>query len=519
MAMKKSTLGFVIIIIIGILGMLALKFIKPLIFEKEQRSTSDAVGDLHTIRIGGDNYLGYWFITSPEMRKMASRKGIQMEFTNDEGLYAQRLDKFNQGEYDCIVLPVNSYLQNGAPHKFPGVIVAAICESKGADGIVAVSDRIAGNKINDLNDASLKIVYTPDSPSSFLLDLTIADFDLDNLHNNKNWQEKVEGSAKVLERVKKKRGDVFVLWEPDLSKALKIDGIKYIWGSDRFSGYIVDVFVFHRDFLKRNPDKVKDFLSVYFKVLGIYANNRDKMIKEMRKSTDLKKDVIEGILKKIDWYNLAENCEQQFGIKLRRREGVSVQEGVINTIIACTDVLIRTGQFEKDPLQGNPYRITNSNILDDLSRVGVAKVAGAGKGKRTFDALSDDQWNDLKEMGTFRIEPITFQSWNNLLTDEGKERVDKIANLLANNYPNYRVVIRGHTGAGGNEDENIKLSLQRAQAVAQYLRVVHDIDPNRVKAEGMGSKQPAPQKPGESYRAYRYRLARVEFVALTGDDL
>ncbi len=257
--MKKSTFGFLLILLIGILGILAVKILKPILFEKSQRATSDAAGSLHTIRIGGDNYLGYWLITSPEMRKMAARKGVQMEFTDDGGAYAERLAAFERGDYDCIVLPVNSYLAHGASHKFPGVIAAAISESKGADGIVGFADRFPTNKINDLNDPSLKIVYTADSPSSFLVDLTIADFDLDRLQATKEWQVKVGGSNQVLKRAKKGAGDVFVLWEPDLSKALKIPGIKYIWGSDRFSGYIVDVFVFHRDYLKKHPAHLRDF--------------------------------------------------------------------------------------------------------------------------------------------------------------------------------------------------------------------------------------------------------------------
>lgn len=510
--MKKSTVGFLLILSIGIIGILGWKYLSPILFEKKQRSTSDAAGSLHTIRIGGDNYLGYWFITSPEMRKMAARKGLQLVFTDDGGAYAQRLSAFNRGNYDCIVLPVNSYLQHGAQYKFPGVIAASISESKGADGIVGFADRFPSGKINDLNDPALKIVYTADSPSSFLLDLTIADFDLEQLRDNQDWQMQVDGSGQVLKQARKGIGDVFVLWEPDLSRALKIPGIKYIWGSDRFSGYIVDVFVFHRDFLRKQPGQVRDFLSVYFRTLGLYANNREKMIKEMSQAADLKKGTIEEMLQKIDWFDLSENCSLQFGISLRA--GDPVQDGLINTIIACTDVMLRTGRFDSDPLQGNPYLITNRSILEELSRTQVAPLAGKESQRQyDFTDLSDEEWSELLEVGTFRVEPITFQSWNNRLTDEGKERVDRIASLLTNNYPHYRILVRGHTGPGGDEGENRKLSLERARVVQQYLVAVHGINPHRLKAEGLGSTHPARKKPGESMRSYRYRLSRVEFVA------
>jgi len=516
--MKKSTVGFILIICIGIVAILGWKYINALLFEKKQISTSDVSGTLHTVRIGGDNYLGYWFITSPEMRKMAARKGLQIDFTDDGGAYAERLAAFERQDYDCIVLPVNSYLQHGAAQKFPGVITAAISESRGADGIVGFADRFSGGKINDLNDPTLKIVYTADSPSSFLLDLTIADFDLDALLNNTQWQVKVGGSGEVLKMAKKGNGDAFVLWEPDLSRALKLPGMKYIWGSDRFSGYIVDVFVFHRDYLKKNEPKLLDFLEVYFRVMTLYANNREKMIDEMRKSTDLKQDTIEEMLKKIDWFDLAENCQLEFGIAAR--PGDTVQEGVINTAIACTDVMLKAGTFDKDPLQGNPYRITYSTALEELSRRGAMNVMDKSSVRvKEFSALSDREWERLREIGTFRVEPITFQSWNNMLTTEGKEKVDKIAALLTYNYPHYRIIVRGHTGPGGDENENRKLSLERSRAVSQYLIAVHGINSNRVRVEGVGSLQPALKKPGESLRAYRYRLSRVEFVAVEGTNL
>ena len=83
------------------------------------------------LSVWGDGYLGYWFITAPDTRREAARRGIAISFQDDGGAYAARLQKFANREYDAIVLPVNSYLQHGAAHKFPGVIVAAIAESKG----------------------------------------------------------------------------------------------------------------------------------------------------------------------------------------------------------------------------------------------------------------------------------------------------------------------------------------------------------------------------------------------------
>lgn len=515
--MKRATVGALLLFVLGAAGVVGWFFLKPLLFERETRRTSDATGDEIPLRIGGDNYLGYWFITSPEMRKQAARAGFALSFEDDGGAYRDRLAKFAAGDYDAIVLPVNSYLQHGGAVGFPGVIVAAIAESRGADGMVGFSDKLPTGKIEDLNDADLRIVYTSASPSEFFLDLTIADFDLDELAANDRWRQEVGSSREAYQRAKKTEGDAFVLWEPDLSRALSLPGMKYIWGSDRFSGYIVDVFVFRRKLVDDRPEVVRNFLALYFRILQGYSLNRDKLISEMKKSTDLNEETVRSILDKIEWYDLEENRRLQFGIS--REPGERVEEGVVNTILACTDVMVSMKRLDKDPLEGNPYRITNSSLLEDL--VSASNVAPVGTSDETvvFEPLSEAEWARLREIGTFRVEPITFQSWNNLLADEGKASIDRIAQLLVHNYPSYRVIIRGHTAPGGDEKANVELSLARARAVMQYLKAVHGIDPNRMLAQGVGSAEPPRRKPGESPRAYQYRISRVELKAVEANPL
>lgn len=512
--MKRATIGILLIVITGAAGLLVWKYLGPRLFDNTQLSTSDSQRDMVKLTIGGDNYLGYWFVTSPEMIKAAARSGIQIDFKNDDGAYADRLERFARGEYDLILLPVNSYLQHGRKHRYPGVITAALCESKGADGIVAFADKLTGDKVNDLDNSQLRFVLTPDSPSSFLLDLTIADFDLQSLREApQGLITAAAGSSDVLKRIQKSEGDVFVLWEPDLSKALETPGVRYIWGSDKFSGYIVDVFVFQRSLVSRKAELAEKFLDIYFRTLTVYAANRERMIREMSKSTEIKGKAIGAMLDKIDWFSLSDNSRRQFGISDPAKRGQQTSEGVINTIIACTDVMRRCGIFDEDPLKGNPYLITNSSILEKLiSRGGPMSIDS--RSPQTFTALKDEDWLRLNPIGTFRIEPITFQSWNNMLSPEGKEKVDRIAQLLTHNYPDYRILVRGHTAPGGDEKINRALSLERAQSVVQYLKAVHQLDGMRLRAEGLGSAQPPARRQNESQRAYNYRLPRVEFIAL-----
>jgi outer membrane protein OmpA-like peptidoglycan-associated protein len=512
---RRSTVAALLILLLGGLMVLAAKFLWPYATQKyeayKQAATSDSRVST-TIRIGGDGYLGYWFIAAPDTRREAARRGIAIAFQDDGGAYATRLQKFANREYDAIVLPVSSYLQHGASYKFPGVIVAAIAESKGADGIVGFADKIPTGNIRDLNNPELKVVYTADSPSSFLLDLTIVGFDLFQLTSTSTWRVEVGGAHEVFERARRHEGDMFVLWEPELSRALQeVRELKYLWGSDRFSGYIKDVFVFHRDVVQRHEKQIIDFFDVYFTVMRSYATDRARLLTDMAQSARLQPEAVEKILQKIDWYDLFENTAQQFG--LGSGADTTATDGVVKTIIACTDILRRTGKLPRDPLEGNPYVIINSGLLEKLLKSAPAMVGRQGASPVDFKPLSADAWRSLREVGTLRVEPITFQAGGELLDATGKEQVDQIAALLSNNYPGYRVAVRGHTGAGDDEG-NRKLSLARAEVVAQYLIAVHAIDPDRLHAEGKGASQPPHRKPGESERAYRYRLPRVEFVLL-----
>lgn len=516
--MKK---GVLIIIILGIIFVVGVAVVRPLIFNRTQRSTSDAHSETKTIRFGGDSYLGYWFINSPEMKIQSPRKGFTVDFTDDGGAYADRLQKFAEKKYDCIVLPINSYLEHGAKHKFPGVIAAGVCESKDADAIVGFGDVLPSGKINDLNNRDFKWTYVGQSPSSFLADLTISDFGLDELQADKSWRKEVGSIEEVYKLAKaatkdRSVGDIFILWEPYASKAVNELGMKYLWGSDKFAGYIIDVFVFNRDFVRRNPELVKNFLSTYFRVMERYSLDKQKLVKEMSKSTGYKSAMIETMLGKIDWFDLSENCGELFGIQVG--SGVNAEEKIVSSIVQCATVLERSGNFDQGNLS-DPYLILNSDFLKDMSKTALRSVGSSGQAQAAnFSQQSDEDWAKTKEVGAMRVEPISFQQGTNNLDESGKAVVDKVAALLINNYPGYRVAVRGHTGPG-DEEANAKLSLERAQVVMQRLVGVHNINSNRLHAEGLGSKQPPKAKPGESDRTLRFRMARVEFVLLEGNTL
>jgi outer membrane protein OmpA-like peptidoglycan-associated protein/ABC-type nitrate/sulfonate/bicarbonate transport system substrate-binding protein len=506
---KRHWIAFAVIAVLLVAGIGSWKVVTDWMFASKQIQASDATTKTTAIRGAGDDYQGYFFLVSPEMKKIALGKGFTVNFTNDKGDYAARLKAFSERKYDFIVLPINSYITEGKQYGYPGRIVGAIAESKGADALVCFQNVVPTGKVTDLNNAALHIVYTGGSPSSFLLDSMITNFDLDNLRRGKDWRVELGGSEAVLAKAKAGEGDCFVMWEPQVQQALAADSrLKVVYSSKDFSGYIVDVIVMHRDFITERTGDAVRFLESYFATMRSYAGQRKQFMDDMALVTGLKGDVLKAVLDEIHWYDLAENASQMFGLNMG--VSVGVESGIYNVMADDIMLLRKTKQLDSDPLS-DPRTIVNSALLGTvLQRLPVEMAQNTQK--RSFVQLSDSEWKTLKEMGTLRDTEITFQQGTYDLTLENASKADAIGDLLAKNYPDTRVIVRGHTAPGDDEEENVRLSSNRAEAVLKRLTVVKGIDPNRIRAEGVGSAMPPTRRQGESPRDMLNRRSRVEII-------
>ncbi len=512
--MNNRTKGIIVFMLLGTIIVLGIYFGTTWLDGIKRTKSSDSGGTSHTVRWAGDSYAGYAFIKSTEMRKRLARKGIVLDFTDDGGAYADRLKKLNDSGYDFIVLPISSYMEHGYKYKYPGVITAAISESRGADAILAFKD-FPFTKVNDLNDSDIRIVVTPDSPSEDLVNLTITNFDLDELQGRQDWMIEANGSEEVYKQAKADQNDpgkrkyLYPMWEPEISKAIDNLGMKRIWGSDNFRNYIIDVFVFSRKFVNNKEEEVREIIRTYFEVVDYYMARKEEMFDELRSVTGVKRAMVPSFMDNIKWYNLQENAYLMYGIQ-GTSSGSYADEGLVKTIYAWNDV---NRLMKKNIEVDNPYEILNKTFIEGLVSTAVTPVGAKIDNGKNFEALSKDQWEKLQESGTMRVENISFRSGIGRLDSVGEITVDNVAQKLIHNYPNYRVLVAGHTGFGDAE-ANLKLSQERADIVRQQLIAVYNIDEDRILAKGFGAERPPRRKNGESERAYRLRMQRVEFILL-----
>jgi len=81
---------------------------------------------------------------------------------------------------------------------------------------------------------------------------------------------------------------------------------------------------------------------------------------------------------------------------------------------------------------------------------------------------------------------VHFKFDSSLLEDSEQKLIDKAMEHIVSNS---LVSIVGHTDSQGADSYNIKLSLKRANAVADYLKTKFKIDPKFINIEGKGESE------------------------------
>ncbi|MEO7397151.1 MAG: phosphate ABC transporter substrate-binding/OmpA family protein, partial [Ilumatobacteraceae bacterium] len=501
--MSRHVKVFVAILLLGTIAILGYKFALPKIQDALQRETSDAAATRGKLTIGVDNWVGYFPLCSPEMAKRVRSEGYALRCEDDKADYAARMQKLADGELDFAVATVDAYVLNGVELEFPAAIIAVLDESKGGDAIVARRQVVPNLDALKANPAA-RIAFTPKSPSEHLLKSVAAHFDLPQLQlRGAAWRVEADGSPDALKKLQNGEADVAVLWEPDVSKALADPEFVKLIGTDDTEKLIVDVLLASRRIVQEKPEAVGVLLGQYFQALKFYADSPNKLRSDVATAGKLDDAQVDAMLAGVQWATLNENGAVWFGVT---PSGLPQDEGLIDAIKGSVDVLVAAGDFAQNPLpDADPYRLTNRQFIAALY-LAQGNVAADTAGDRTglagrFDALDDAGWQRLKEVGTLKIEPISFARGTAAIGEDSRGALDAIAERLAH-YPNYRLVIKGHTGLGGDASANVELSKRRAEAVVDYFTSTFGMDPNRIRGLGYGPSHPLPRLPDESDRVY-----------------
>lgn len=472
---------------------------------------SDAGRFSGDLRIAGDPWLGYYVLRSPHFKDLVWRGGLRYAWTDDKGNYAERMERLAKGDFDFIVSTVDAWLVNARDVKYPGVIVAVIDESHGGDAIIGGASVAT---LDDLAKPDVKIAVTPASPSDYLLKATAYHFNLDRLKKPGGWRVETSGSEEAMEKLKRGEVKAAVLWEPQVSQALKLPGCHKLTSTRDSANLIVDVLIARREIAKENPTLVKFVTKTYFSALHHYRSDPARAREQAGKDAAVDVDTAQAMLDGVQFFGLRDNARLWFGLGdepgyQENRLALQVQDTI--------QILSDSGDLKQDPLGGDPFKILAAAAVESLKKSGWSPSGLAGEaetaGREELRPLKEEEWKRLRPVGHLATIPIYFGSGSDAVTPQDQVSLDGLARILRY-YPDYRIVFTGHSSPGGDAEADRALSQARADAIGKYLAGTHHIGEARIRAVGVGADQPLPRKADESTRAWKARLARVEILLL-----
>ncbi len=114
---------------------------------------------------------------------------------------------------------------------------------------------------------------------------------------------------------------------------------------------------------------------------------------------------------------------------------------------------------------------------------------------------------EVKKLLEKALHGINFRSAKAIITPRSYSILDNVASVMNMN-PSYKLKIQGHTDSYGNDDKNMQLSKDRAQAVKNYL-VKKGVSASRLTATGFGETKPVASNKTSKGRAENRRVELI----------
>jgi outer membrane protein OmpA-like peptidoglycan-associated protein len=192
------------------------------------------------------------------------------------------------------------------------------------------------------------------------------------------------------------------------------------------------------------------------------------------------------------------------------------------------DVLAEPGkanvEYRNKPLGVVPQRI-NIETFDDLESIRATGLEGEVVEKR-IRILSPETAQVIfrfgkeasplaKKLGAAHLlvfeysEKVSFDSGKSELKPEALPILNKQREILNTYFPNAKAYVCGYTDSTGGDDLNLKLSLDRASAVFNYLSAAGGVAKSRLEPRGFGKEFPVENNQTPAGRALNRRTEVV----------
>lgn len=214
--------------------------------------------------------------------------------------------------------------------------------------------------------------------------------------------------------------------------------------------------------------------------------------------------------------HLSYMANQQVGIAQETARQKTSELAVTNAAAKRTEVRLeaRTAEADTAKQQVAAAKEKADWQAEDLAAAN-AELAAADANAQRDQELIAQQEKELKELSAKKTErglvitlgDVLFNTNKAQLKSGGMHNVQKLADFL-NQYPQYKVLVEGHTDSTGSDSYNQELSERRANAVRTAL-IDKDVSSERVSTRGYGEAYPVA---GNDTTTGRQLNRRVEII-------
>jgi outer membrane protein OmpA-like peptidoglycan-associated protein/ABC-type nitrate/sulfonate/bicarbonate transport system substrate-binding protein len=399
------------------------------------------------------------------------------------------------------------------------VVLGVIDYSRGGDGIISRGDI---KTVNDLQNK--KVGFFNDGTGKYMLSflLRMVDMRFEDVkgvpYTDENALQADFAAGKL---------DAIAYWQPGMNDVLKkVSGSRVLLSTADMPTLIPDVLVANRKYVADHEDKAEAFLKFWFATVkhvqerpdtayGTWADALNKATyteggkEESIYGTDNTGAVVKDIFaKEVRLVGFDEN------LKLM---GVSQQSDFAAMLKFALDNWNRVdslkGPFSAETLVNNRPL---SAIKDDVTlKVGAVDQSKSGlqapvqEKPKEFSKAADPVKLDV--VAQMAIPNIEFEPDSIAITAAGKKVITDALVPLLKQFPNFYLLVDGHTDVGGDEQVLLKLSQGRADSVKQELVKLGFPEPQMI-VRGFGDKKPLFPNPKNDTEKAKNR--RTEFRLL-----
>lgn len=397
------------------------------------------------------------------------------------------------------------------------VVLAFIDYSRGGDGLIVKSEI---KTVNDL--LSKRVGFVGDGTGKYLVSFLLRMVDM-RFEDVK--AQPYDDENKMVADFAAGKLDAIAYWQPGINDVLKqVSGSKVLLSTADMPTLIPDVLIANKKYVAENPAKAEAFLKFWFTTVKHVQERPDVAYtpwaealtaatyteggKQEQIYGDLKAaDVKEIFAKEVRLVGFEENLKLM-GISQADEWDQMVKFAVEN----WNRVDDLTGPKAK-ALMSNP---TMASFKDDVtlkagavdaSKTGAAPVV-AEKPKEFTQAAKPEQLDVVAQMA---IPNIEFDPDATSITAAGRKVINDVLVPLLKQFPNFYLMIDGHTDVGGDQAVLNRLSLGRAQSVKNELLKL-GFQENQMIVRGFGDTKPLFPNPKTDVEKAKNR--RTEFRLL-----